>query len=178
MSLFPEIALPEAAAPVEIIRTAEISPCGWYRYSLSRTWDEAGKTIVFIGLNPSTADASKDDRTIRRCVRFARDNGYGRLTMLNLFAYRSAYPVVLGAQRISRRDIVGADNDAYLRWTPGDRFIAAWGSYPAAVDRARTVIQIIGKPLDCFGTTKDGQPRHPLFIAADAPFVPFWRPNA
>ncbi len=91
-------------------RTACSSRCSHYRYSLSRTWNESLQRIVFIGLNPSTADAQHDDPTVRRCIGFARRWGYGGLTLVNLFAYRTTEP----AELKEVDDPVGLDNDRWI----------------------------------------------------------------
>ena len=70
-------------------KKANISDCGKYRYSLERHWGEGNKTVIFVGLNPSIADAEIDDPTIRRCINFAKSWGYDRLIMLNISAYLS-----------------------------------------------------------------------------------------
>ena len=94
----------------DIKKSAEISPDGLYRYSLERTWDEEKPTVLFVCLNPSTADAVEDDATVRRMVSFARQFGAGRLLVGNLFAFRSAYKSDL----IKAADPVGPENDKYL----------------------------------------------------------------
>ena len=91
-------------------RSATLSPCGLYRYDLQRRWGE-GPAVVFIGLNPSTADATVDDRTIGRMVGFATSWGRSAITVVNLFALRSKDPALLRAHS----DPVGPDNDAVLR---------------------------------------------------------------
>lgn len=89
---------------------AHLSACGAYRYALRRTWDPARPAALFVGLNPSTADAERDDPTTRRCVRFARDWGFGGLLVGNLFAYRATRPRDLRAAA----EPVGPENDWWL----------------------------------------------------------------
>ena len=91
-------------------RGAELSGCGRYRYKLWRIWDPDLPPILFVMLNPSTADANSDDRTIRRCVAFAKRDGFGRLLVGNLFAYRTPYPRVLR----KAEEPVGDGNDVAL----------------------------------------------------------------
>jgi hypothetical protein len=74
------------ASPSGMDRYAVFSPCRRYRYELGQIWAGEENVAVFVGLNPSTANEHVDDPTIRRCIRFARDWGYGGLVMLNLFA--------------------------------------------------------------------------------------------
>ena len=91
-------------------RGAELSGCGRYRYKLWRIWDPDLPPILFVMLNPSTADANSDDRTIRRCVAFAKRDGFGGLLVGNLFAYRTPYPRVLR----KAEEPVGDGNDVAL----------------------------------------------------------------
>lgn len=100
---------------------ATISPCQKYRYALGRCWDHAGKRVVFAMLNPSVADATADDPTIRRCIRFARKWGYGSLEVVNLFAWRATDPKEL---RIAA-DPIGLDNDAEIVQAANGRVVCA-----------------------------------------------------
>ena len=152
-----------------LIKTdALLSPCGRYRWWLSRTWGDA-PPLVFIGLNPSTADASQDDPTIRRCIGFARREGCGGLLMLNLFAFRATDP----AQLHCVADPVGPENDVTLVNMARGRVVTAWGAHPAAFSRAAAIRSLVSAPLLCLGTTKDGSPRHPLYVRADEPLRPW-----
>lgn len=150
---------------------AVISDCGQYRYKLTREWG-SGPTCVFIMLNPSTADASEDDPTIRRCISFARREGCGGLTVMNLFAYRATSP----DDMMRAVDPVGPQNDEYLRsvlvanYSP---IIAGWGAHGKFMSRDKAVSALLGDKLECLGTTKTGQPRHPLYIRSDAPRLPW-----
>ena len=194
--------------------SAILSPDGLYRYELRR--DIAGifsptPLFVVIGLNPSTADATEDDPTIRRCVGFARREGCGELVMLNLYALRATDPDALidtiahpnmRPEYAIRWAAVGPDNDdtiaAVVREVRehGGIIVAAWGSTHARLteDRVAAVMDALclcteeataQDPHDarcpvphvrCLGTTKDGHPRHPLYLRADAPLVP-WSPR-
>lgn len=93
-----------------MIKDAILSEDRKYRYILSRTWDETKPTVLFIGLNPSTADENEDDPTIRRCIIFAKSWGYGGLIMANLFAFRTTNPQGL----YSEKNPVGSENDYYI----------------------------------------------------------------
>ena len=157
MSLFP-------GHTPEIRCDAAISDCGRYRWWLSRTWGDA-PPLVFIGLNPSTADASQDDPTIRRCIGFARRERCGGLLMLNLFAFRATDPHLL----YGVPDRVGGENNRYLRTLATGKVVAAWGAHALAPARAAEVRKLLSVPLLCLGTTKDGSPRHPLYVRADEP---------
>lgn len=147
-----------------------MSGCGLFRYDLTRGLKpfETGY-CVFIGLNPSTADALKDDPTIRRCVKFALRERCSRLVMLNLYAFRATDPKFLkycGYQ-------VGPENDRIIAhyMSIAKVAIAAWG-VNAEPERAKAVLQAHPN-LMCLGTTKEGHPRHPLYVRADAELVPF-----
>jgi hypothetical protein len=132
-----------------------------FRYYLWRTWDRSKPAIVFIGLNPSTASESQNDPTIRRVIRFARDWGYGKIYMMNLFALVSSYPLDL----LDSPDPV-AENDSYLESICRDKDILfAWGTFKAAKDRAAIVSSKFQNAL-CLGKNNDGSPKHPLYVAA------------
>jgi hypothetical protein len=167
--LFPNDSTPESGA--------ELSECQHYRYRLWRRVGEGG-SVVFVMLNPSTADAHEDDPTIRRCKGFVRAWGHGELVVVNLFAYRATNP----KDMLAASDPVGPRNDGVLRAAiEGARLVVcAWGS--AAMTsatvryRARAVEAMIGN-LDvvpvCLGATKNGDPRHPLFVRKDTQPVTF-----
>ncbi len=159
--------------------SATLSGCGRYRYAL---WRETGclggeGTVLFVMLNPSTADAEQDDPTIRRCIRFARDWGYAKLAVGNLYALRATHPAALA----SSDDPVGPDNDEWLTklasnaWTT----ILAWGAHPMAQRRSRDVLQLVescsGGTAQCLGQTKSLAPRHPLYVRASKHPEPFRR---
>lgn len=154
-------------------RGADFSPCRTYRYLLWRVWDTDGSPLNVIGLNPSTADEAIDDPTIRRCVDFAQQWGYGSLVMTNLYGYRSTDPQGL----LLVGDPVGPGNDAALRlaaWRAG-RTIAAWGAHTLATRRVAAVSTLLDWiPVDCLGLTKSGAPRHPLYMPKTTRPVPFW----
>lgn len=144
---------------------AIFSPDRTYRYMLWRQWDASLPKCTFIGLNPSTADERVDDPTIRRCIRFARDWGYGRMQMLNIFAYRATDPLVM---RLAE-DPVGPDNDQWLAKaaTVSAMNVAAWGIHGKYRDRQRYVgLLLSGLDIYCLGTTRSGCPRHPLYMRA------------
>ncbi len=145
--------------------TADFSDCMTYRYRLYRIWGNDPMMAV-IGLNPSTADATEDDPTIRRCVGFARRENFGGLIMGNLYALRSTDPKKL--KEVS--DPVGPQN---IRWLyritqEANLVIAAWGGSVPDLVHANWVRYNFGK-LFCLGRTKSGQPKHPLYLKADTP---------
>lgn len=152
---------------------AKISPCGRYRYALGRRWGDGG-TVAFVMLNPSTADATMDDPTIRRCMGFAKTWGYGGLVVANLYAYRATKPADLWKVA----DPIGPDNDQHLVWVAEgcDQIVAAWGAH-AKPDRIAAVLALPGMDrLTALALTKDGQPRHPLYLRGDLTPQP-WSPR-
>ena len=151
---------------------AEISACERYRYRLSRVWDPAFPTLLIIGLNPSTADGTQDDPTIRRCVTFAQDYGYGSLLMGNLFAFRCTNPKFL----LSSGDRIGPLNDRTLAELSiqAAATVIAWGNGALLDGRWEEVLRVIKQPL-CFGLTSRSQPRHPLYLPKNSPLKAFER---
>jgi hypothetical protein len=135
--------------------------------ALSRRWDRMLPVLVFVMLNPSTADASVDDPTIRKCVGFAKRNGYGGILVVNLFAYRATEPRDLwrAAQEI---DIVGPKNDEWiLEATYGRPTVLAWGAQARGwkrPDEVTAMLQVMDRSLFVLGRTIDGIPRHPLML--------------
>lgn len=156
------------------LKSAIISPCRLYRYDLGRRWG-IGKTCTFIMLNPSTADADIDDPTIRRCLGFARREDCRALRVVNLFAYRANDPadLIYGGD-----NPIGPDNLSYLYDAiieADGPLIAAWGAWRGAQDPGGLLARLFPGLLQCLGQTKSGAPRHPLYVRADAPLIP-WRP--
>lgn len=161
--------------PDGIERTALID--GPYRYVLARRWAVDGPTAWFIMLNPSTADAETDDPTIRRCIGFARSWGMSSLAVLNLYAWRATDPKELRRQAAIGVDVCGPHNDRFLRSLaalPDDEpIIAAWGAH-APRARADHVMAMPGMDrTQCLGTSKHGQPRHPLYIRSTTALQPY-----
>lgn len=150
---------------------AMFSPCRTFRYLLRRTWDENTPPLVFIGLNPSTADETLDDPTIRRCLGFAKREGCGGLVMLNLFAFRSTDPKHMK----TASDPVGPRNDAVLMNScVGRTVVAAWGAHGTHRGRDIEVLRMLkDERVFCLGLTKENCPRHPLYIRADAALIEF-----
>lgn len=159
---------------------AVFSGCGSYRYLLSRPPAKSrfGVTmpLVFCMLNPSTADASNDDPTIRRCRAFAEREGRNGIVVVNLYALRSTDPQGLWAHA----DPVGPKNDAWLGGAALEtgRVVCAWGANarPERVRRAVEIFRSAGATLWCLGTTKGGHPRHPLYVRGDSALIPWGAP--
>lgn len=145
---------------------AQFSKCRKYRYALWRTWQEDPGYVMFIGLNPSTADETEDDPTIRRCIGFAKAWGFGGIHMLNLFAFRATNPKELK----KASDPIGSENNHYLKMylDSGGLNIACWGTHGAFKDRGEAVIELLGREnLSCLDTIRYGYPKHPLYLKQD-----------
>jgi len=145
-----------------------------YRYLLSRQWDNTKPYVAFIGLNPSTADETKDDPTIRRCIQFAKDWQYGGLLMGNIFAYRSADPRVLK----KKEEVVDLTNLQWLQFIYNTAHItvAAWGNHGKLYSRALQVKSVLP---DCkvLGMTKSNYPKHPLYLKKDLKPIDWYYPS-
>lgn len=158
--------------------TALISDCGKYRLALTRTITglDSDRRILFIMLNPSTADASKDDPTIRRCLSFARRDQCSMVTVVNLYALRATNP----AELLTSPDPIGPGNPEMVRHEidlhrrDGGLIIAAWGSskQPSPI-MVRYVKEWLNGSGLCLGMNKDRSPKHPLYVRGDSPLVRF-----
>lgn len=134
-----------------------------YRYVLWRTWDTtSNKTCLFIGLNPSSADESEDDPTLKRCINFAKSWGFGRCVIVNLFAYRTSRPNKL----IQIKKPIGYKNNQHIKkqCEKADQIIIAWGNKGSHMNRDKYVLKLLKQfDLWCFKLTMKGQPAHPLY---------------
>lgn len=157
--------------------SAKLSDCGTYRYWLERRWGDTAP-MVFVMLNPSTADATEDDPTIRRCRSFAEREGAGGLIVVNLFALRATNPAELqkhdepvgpdNVQNVGQALLLAAITRGYV--------VCAWGAHDMATREARRLRRRASDccvELRCLGLTKAGAPRHPLYLKSDAPLVPY-----
>ena len=156
-----------------MIGSAEISDCGRYRYRLTRYW-RPGSTCVFIMLNPSTADADHDDRTIGRCINFAKREACGKLVVVNLYAWRDKSPRALFEAQDRGAPIIGPLNGIAIEraFREAKVIIAGWGANPRIKPRSRDIAawaEATGYKLKCLGNTTSGAPQHPLYIKGDAP---------
>ena len=127
---------------------------------------------MFIGLNPSTADETTDDATIRRCVGFAKAWGYSALCMTNLFAFRATDPAVMKAHDEDWDSRCENLNVIQRLASQAGVVIAAWGVHGVHLDRDQLVSGMLGGNLHCLGRSKDGHPRHPLYLKADSKPMP------
>lgn len=167
----------EKGESVFVNREAIFSPDRVYRYTLWREWGvgtlsifqhrEAPDAYVqFIGLNPSTADELKDDPTIRRCIDFAKQWGFGAMCMTNAFAFRATNPEVMKAHPSP----YGPENITWIVKVAREAglIVAAWGKHGIHEERDKTVLRWIranAKTVHCLGTNQDGTPKHPLYLA-------------
>lgn len=152
------------------MRDAILSDCGKFRYALYRVWADGLPALVFVMLNPSTADAMQDDPTIRKCIAFAKRLGYGGIAVVNLFAFRATKP----ADMRSSVDPIGPDNDKHIvehcrDWDGMSDVCCAWGGN-AKMDspRVRRVLELIkraGSVPKALALNADGTPQHPLMLS-------------
>lgn len=151
-------------------KSADISSDGVYRYALARRLATGDRAVLFVGLNPSTADASLDDPTIRRCVGFAKDWGFDWLLMGNIYAFRSADPKAI----YQDKDPVGPRNFQTLREMAfhSELVVAAWGRNKI-VGQAWPIADWVvhHNKVKCLGQNKDRTPKHPLYLAAKTELV-------
>ena len=143
-----------------------------YRFVLWRFWDDAPR-VLFIGLNPSTADEYEDDPTLRRCLQFAESWGYGGLYLCNLFSYRSADPKLLPAAEAIHPANIPAIN---MAWSLSVLHVVAWGDGVEVVENGKSIAENINKlvaPSLCFGLTQKGNPKHPLYLAGEVELVDY-----
>lgn len=154
-------------------KSAILSDCGLYRYRLERRWGPQ-KPWVFILINPSTADDVEDDPTVTRLVERAKRGGAGGIVVLNLFAFRSAYPTDM----MAAADPIGPDNDRHLLevCAEADEVICGWGADGRFMDRDKQVVAMLrqhGITAKCLQVNKDGTPRHPLYVAYSKQPIPY-----
>ncbi len=140
---------------------ALFSPDRVHRYTLWRIWDKEKPYAAFVGLNPSTADETKNDPTVTRCINYAHDWGFGGLVMLNIFAFRSTDPKNL----YSCKDPIGPENSFYIQKVSKEAglTVAAWGNHGIFLSRGREALSLLTKP-HCLKLNKSGCPSHPLYL--------------
>ncbi len=149
-------------------RGAVISDDCLYRYKLWRIWDSQKPSVMFLMLNPSTADSNEDDPTIRRCINFAKSWGYGGLYVGNLYAFRSTDPKAL--KTVS--DPIGPENLKHVSEMVDmvDAVVYAWGANARIY---KELLRITGSKSYYIALTKDQLPRHPLYLRGDLRMKPF-----
>jgi len=149
---------------IAVSSDAVFSGCRTFRYTLRRIWNVGKPLVTFVGLNPSTADESIDDPTVRRCAGFAARWGFGGLILTNIFAYRSTDPKAL----LLCNDPIGPENDYWIQDASrsAQATIVAWGIHGRMFNRENAVLAQLKVPY-CLGTTKGGCPRHPLYLSGN-----------
>lgn len=132
-----------------------------HRYLLWRVWSGTDRLALFVGLNPSTADETADDPTIRRCIGFARRWNCSGVLVANLFAFRATEPKIL----FRAEDPIGADNDDWISLVSrkAERTVVCWGNHGKQLGRSNIVLRMLHDPI-CFYRTKAGEPVHPLYL--------------
>lgn len=176
-------------------RVCEFSPCRKWRYTLWREWDLAqglpyghfgdsgweplplhtkSEFVQFVGLNPSTADETQDDPTVRRCIGYAKSWGYGAMCMTNLFAWRETDPFKM----MQVASPVGPDNDKWIGEVAREAglVIAAWGTkgrFRGLCDERQKEVLALIRNVHCLRITKDGFPEHPLYLPKALTPVPY-----
>ena len=165
-----------------VLKGAVLSPCGTYRYKLTRTWDTSLPKVCWIMLNPSTADAIEDDPTIEKCMKFSRAWGYGGLIVVNLFAFRATDPKDLVAASRRGDDVVGLANDQHIQIALHEcpkLAIAAWGAHGNLQGRGMRVLKscqnALGgeRVLHALKVNQDGTPSHPLYLLDSSTPTPY-----
>lgn len=152
---------------------------GWFRYLLTRSLGKGKRTICWVMLNPSTADESHDDPTMRRVIGFSQA-GFDRVLVVNLYAKRCTDPSGLADQ--TEKGVVGPANDIAIAYAAraADEVVVAWGASPFAEGRWRSVYETIRchyrRGIKCLGYTANGHPRHPLYVPRSTPFIEFAPP--
>jgi len=147
---------------------AEFSEDRKYRYALHRIWDANLPLVAFVGLNPSTANETSDDPTIRRVKAFAKGWGYGGFYMLNLFAFVTPYP-----DELKKCENPIGDNDEWLQKVGGkcERIIFAYGNFDV-FGRDKEVAKMF-TDVYCLGRNKNGSPKHPLYLSGSTQMEKF-----
>jgi len=150
-----------------MLKSAIISPCKKYRYQLERRTTKRAvqkSTVTFIGLNPSTADASADDPTIRKCIAYTQSWNFKTLLMVNLFAWRTSEPNDL----LLAEEPVGRDNDEYIAdaVSRASLVVACWGEHGTLHHRADEIAALYRRRLHGIKVNRSGQPSHPLYLPA------------
>lgn len=158
--------------------SAVLSPCGLYRYRLERQVAMDGPVYAFFGINPSTADATEDDATVRKWTGFAKRWGASRFIVGNVFAYRATDVKELAAVDDPHGPDIGDHITDII--TEADILVPCWGNTSKVPPALQEFFDVLadalvssGKPVRCFGLTKAGDPMHPLMLGYDTPLTPF-----
>lgn len=158
-------------------RSADFSECRTWRYTLIREWDDSKPRLLWILLNPATADETYDDPTNRRGMGYAKVWGFGSLVFCNLFAYRTANPKEMKAAK----DPVGPDNDHHIiiQAVKAKQIMIGWGNHGNFMNRDKEILGFLGHyNLYCLQINKSGSPKHPLYCKADLEPIRFTQPES
>lgn len=158
-----------------------------YRYALGRSWSDGERRLLWVMLNPSTADGMLNDQTLRRIVHYSQREGYDELVAVNLYAYRATKPEDLVAAHRAGTDVVGPENQEHVATCldAADAVVFAWGATLATVKRAGAepldvhdllAQRWLGAEPQCLGLTAGGYPRHPSRLSNDHPLTT-WSPS-
>lgn len=156
-------------------RSARISECGRYRYTLTRETGERAGSVLWVMLNPSTADATEDDPTIRKCVGFTKRWGFRHLKVVSLFAWRATDPKML---EVDDDKIIDSENirAVFKEVSAHDRVVFAWGGGLKYAHGNKWVAEFVARTFldaQCLGVNKDGTPKHPLYLSYETELVPY-----
>lgn len=151
---------------------ATFSDCRNYRYALWRIWDRSKPLVMFIGLNPSTANETEPDNTIKRVRRIAESNGFGGFYMMNCFPYVSTDPAKLkdgltlesNTQNVEKLTEVGSKCK---------ETVFAWGNFKEVDDYVSGLLSFMFPNAKALHINKNGSPKHPLFCRSNSPLIPF-----
>lgn len=143
-----------------------------YRYCLWRIWDLSKPRVIFVGLNPSTANENKNDNTITKVVKIAKYNDFGGVYMMNLLPYVTAYPSELKCDKESY-----SLNDEWLDkiYDKCKTVVFCWGNFKEAIDRGEELTRLFINPM-CLSQNKNGSPKHPLYCKDETILIPFIYP--
>ncbi len=162
---------------VGVQRSAVFSPCGNYRYSLTRVWDDTKPRVCFLMQNPSVADDREDDPTVKKCIGFARRWGFGSIVVVNIRAFVATDPTDVGCAAARGMDTVGPDNARYVRDAISQcmSLVVACGGDESMLDAARETLAgcDVAAEISCIGYTKDDVPKHPSRLGYSTPREPF-----
>jgi hypothetical protein len=160
---------------------AKFSECRNYRYALWRIWDDSKPLVMFIGLNPSTANESGDDPTIRRVRAISKNLGYGGVYMMNCFPFVSTDPDALRDydKTISQQHHFMVNNRELKEVAEKCRDIVfAWGNFKVVKDLGRDIELIrVFQDAKALHINKNGSPKHPLYCKTDIQPVQFNQSN-
>jgi hypothetical protein len=158
-----------------MIRSAIISDCGLFRYQLYRCWDDRKPCVTWIMLNPSTADDKVDDMTIMKCIAFSEIFGFGKMIVVNLYAFRTKSPQLLERHGYP----VGPENDVHIvsAMFNSEMIIAAWGAHGRGKQRAKDIMALTAsRDVMALKLLHGAVPGHPLMLPYKSQLVtvPKW----